>query len=157
MKKALLLVHALAVIPVGVDAQGTPSSSCEGLSAASPVEDLRPCAEQGNAYGQIFLGFMYDSGTGVPEADVEAVRWWRLAADQGLASAQYFLGLAYGQGRSVPEDHVLAYMWFNLAASTGHENAVKGRDTIAILMTPADLSAAQKLARECVAKNYKGC
>ena len=34
---------------------------------------------------------------------------------------------------------------------------VKTRDIIAKEMTPADLSAAQKLARECIRKKYKGC
>ena len=43
MKKALLL--ALAVIPVGVDAQVTPSASCADLSGASMFEDWRTCAE----------------------------------------------------------------------------------------------------------------
>jgi hypothetical protein len=49
-------------------------------------------------------------------------------------------------------------MWFNIAASSGKsENASKNRDIVAELMTPADISTAQKLARECVRKNYTGC
>ena len=43
-------------------------------------------------------------------------------------------------------------MWFNLAASrlTGEarEDAVNGRDLVAGLMTPAQLTEAQRLARE---------
>ena len=43
-------------------------------------------------------------------------------------------------------------MWFNLAASrmTGdlREDAVRGRDIIAMLMPPEDRSKAQRLARE---------
>jgi hypothetical protein len=43
-------------------------------------------------------------------------------------------------------------MWFNLSASrtTGEarDNAVGGRDQVADLMTPDDLSEAQRLARE---------
>jgi TPR repeat protein len=31
---------------------------------------------------------MYDNGTGVPEDDTEAVKWYRLAADQGDADAK---------------------------------------------------------------------
>ena len=75
MKKALLFALALAVIPVGVDAQGTPSASCAYLTSTSPLEDVRPCAEQGDASAQFYLGFMYVDGRGVPEDDVEAVRW----------------------------------------------------------------------------------
>ena len=48
-------------------------------------------------------------------------------------------------------------MWANIAASSEHKNAVTNRDIVAKQMTPADISAAQTPARECVAKNYKGC
>ena len=34
------------------------------------------------------LGWMYDTGRGVPQDDAEAVRWFRLAAEQGNAWAQ---------------------------------------------------------------------
>ena len=36
------------------------------------------------------------------------------------------------------------------------KNASKNRDIFAKQMTPADISAAQKLALECVRKKYKG-
>ena len=56
------------------------------------------------------------------------------------------------------QDNVYAHMWFNIAASSGDtENASKNRDILAKRMTPADISTAQKLARECVRKKYKGC
>ena len=83
----------------------------------------------------------------------------------------------YADGEGVIQDFVRAHMWFNIAASSGHENitenvsvrrmggvfigfnknAVTNRDIVAKRMTPADISAAQKLARECVRKKYKGC
>jgi hypothetical protein len=63
----------------------------------------------------------------------------------------------YGNGRGVIQDNVYAHMWFNTAASNGDEVAVRNRDIIASQMTPADISNAQTLARECVAKNYRGC
>jgi TPR repeat protein len=68
MKKALLFVFALAVIPVGVDAQ------------APDLEEMRALAEQGDANAQYNLGVSYANGLGVPEDDAEAVRWYRLAA-----------------------------------------------------------------------------
>ena len=46
-------------------------------------------------------------------------------------------------------------MWFNLAAVTGHATAVKNRDLIAKRMTPQQVAQAQKLARECQARNFK--
>ena len=88
----------------------------------------------------------------MPQDAAEAVRWYRLAADQGHASAQYNLGLMYGDGQGVPQDNVEAHMWFNLAASRSsgadRERSVGARDRVAELMTPADLSEAQRRARE---------
>ena len=48
-------------------------------------------------------------------------------------------------------------MWQNIAASNGDEGAAKNRDLTAKEMTPRQLAEAQNLARECVAKEYKGC
>ena len=39
-------------------------------------------------------------------------------------------------------------MWFNLAATQGVETARENRDIVAEMMTVADVSKAQKLARE---------
>ena len=63
----------------------------------------------------------------------------------------------YYAGTGVPKDYVFAYMWANVAVTLGYKNAIKGRDILAKKMTPADISTAQKLARECVRKKYKGC
>ena len=57
----------------------------------------------------------------------------------------------------VLKDNVRAYIWWNIAASSGDEMAVKNRSIVAKQMTPAQIAEAQKLARECVRKKYKGC
>ncbi len=114
-------------------------------------------AEQGNAGAQYNLGFIYDEGKGVPQDDKTAVKWYRLAAEQGYAKAQGKLGVMYATGKGVIQDWVYAHMWGNLGASNGNEPGGQLRDLAAELMTPADLSTAQNLARECVRKNYKGC
>jgi len=85
MKKALLF--ALALIAAGCADAGQ-SAFCEGLSDESPLEDLRTCAEQGNALAQFNLGGMYVRGDGVPEDDVLAYMWWNLAAAQGYEDSQ---------------------------------------------------------------------
>jgi TPR repeat protein len=62
MKKPLLFVLALAVIPVGVDAQ-------------NPSADYwRPRAEAGEAIAQYNLGVLYATGQGVPQDNAEAVQ-----------------------------------------------------------------------------------
>ena len=73
-------------------------------------------------------------------------------------SAQYNLGVMCENGHGVVQDYVRAHMWFNIAASQGGtENATKNKDTAAKRMTPSQIETAQRLARECVQKNYKGC
>ena len=114
-------------------------------------------AEQGSADAQYNLGQMYRKGLGVLKDYKTAVKWYRLAAEQGIADAQGNLGVMYGMGQGVIQDNVYAHMWGNIAASNGSENGWKLRDLVAKRMTPADISAAQKLARECIRKNYKGC
>jgi len=64
----------------------------------------------------------------------------------------------YGNGDGVIQDNIYAQMWWNIAASSGNrDDASSNRDIVAGMMTPAQISEAQKLARECVARDYKGC
>ena len=121
------------------------------------VKWFRLAAEQGNAVAQSNLGLMYEKGRGVPEDDKEAVKWYNLAAEQGDAGAQYNLGLMYKRGQGVLQDNAYAHMWWNIAASSGDKIASRSRDIITKRMTPADISTAQDLFRECVRKKYKGC
>jgi len=55
---------------------------------ATALREWRPLANRGNARAQNNLGHMYYNGEGVPQDDVEAVKWFRLAADQGNNSAK---------------------------------------------------------------------
>ena len=70
MKRTLLFVLALAVTPVGVDAQ------------VPNLERMRTLAAMGYAEAQYTLGTMYDRGDGVPEDMVLAYMWYNLAAAQ---------------------------------------------------------------------------
>ena len=115
-------------------------------------------AEQGNATAQYNLGVMYDEGHGVLQDYKTAVKWYTLSAEQGYSYAQSNLGLMYAKGQGVQQDYVRAHMWFNIAATYGDsKNASKNRDIVTKRMTPSQIDPAQKLARECVAKNYKEC
>jgi TPR repeat protein len=122
------------------------------------VKWYRLAAEKGNARAQFNLGFMYNKGDGVPQDYKTAVKWYKLAAQQGDAIAQNNLGTMYDKGTGVLQDYVRAHMWFNIASISGkNKNASKNRDIVAKQMTPAQIAEAQKLARECVRKKYKGC
>ena len=161
MLRIISLAIALFVLPA-VSASGQDFD--KGLTAAqsgdyaTALREWTPLAEQGNAAAQTNLGVMYDNGQGVPQDYAAAVRWYRLAAEQGYAAAQSNLGTMYSFGTGVLQDYVRAHMWYNIAGSSGgNEIASKNRDIAAKKMSPSQIAEAQKLARDCVAKNYKGC
>ena len=127
---------------------------------ADSVTAVRTLAEQGDAEAQFALGTMYRDGQGVRRDYDEALRWWRKAAEQGVVEAQYALGNIYSGGTGIARDNVLAYMWYSIAtAQTADEwlRAIAGtnRDVLAARMTPADVSKAQRLAAEWLAKHGK--
>ncbi len=104
---------------------------------------------------------MYSEGQGVPQDYAEAVKWFTKAAEQGHAKAQNNLGLMHEEGRGVPQDYVQAHMWYNLAAAgsppgEARDEAAKDRDTVAKLMTPAQIAEAQRLAREWQPRGQSG-
>ncbi len=115
---------------------------------AMALREWRPLAEQGNAKAQYNLGLMYRKGQGVAQDDAEAVGWWRKAAEQGNARAQRARGIMDRYGYGVAKDFVLAHMWYNLAAAQGNFGSGWERGVVAKKMTPAQISEAQKLARE---------
>ena len=86
-----------------------------------------------------------------------ALQDWTPLADQGDAEAQYNLGVIYEYGQGVLQDNVMAHMWYNIASANGHENAGEWRDEREGLMTPADISKAQAMARECMSSDYTKC
>ena len=124
---------------------------------AEAVRWYKLAAVQGHAIAQFNLAVKYDNGLEVAQDYAEAVRWYKLAAAQGLLAGQVNLGYMYVKGQGVVQDFTRAHMWWNLAAVTGNADAVKNRDMIAKQMTPQQIAEAQKLARECQARNFKNC
>ena len=86
-----------------------------------------------------------------------ATKWYQLAAEQRDAQAQFYLGVMYHRGAGVSQDNLYAHMWFDISASLGNENASETKAIIAKRMSATDISKAQELASECVAKDYKDC
>jgi TPR repeat protein len=134
--------------------EGQLAMIAEPRDYAEALKWFGKAADQGNAEGQRELGLMYARGQGVPQDYAEAVRRVGKAADKGDSEAQFNLGLMYSIGQGVPQDYVGAYKWLNLAAARLQASndrrslAVKSRDTVARLMTPAQIAEAQRLARE---------
>ncbi len=82
---------------------------------------------------------------------------WTPLAEQGNVDAQLNLGVDYYLGSGVVQDYIRAYMWLNIVALQGDLEAAKNLNVIGKDMTPTQIGKAKLLARECVAKNYKGC
>ena len=146
----------------------------------------RAAAEQGDIMAQFTLGQVYHRPEkymkGVTKDDKEAVKWYRLAAEQGEDIAQFNLGRMYKKGQGVTRNLVIAHMWINTATFNNFEawtpsmslrknknlseedfmknwrkmkkKEVEGLESE---MTAEQIAKAQKLARECIKKNYKNC
>ena len=115
--------------------------------AVEAVHWYHKAAGQGHVEAQYRLGAMYAGGEGVPENYTEATRWLRMAAEQGHAETQYSLGVVYERSAGVPENNAQAYAWYIVAAAQGDAHAKYSKERIAEEMTPAEIAAAQKLAR----------
>lgn len=76
------------------------------------------------------------------------------SSDQtGAPDALYQLGLQYCSGRDVELDLVEAHKWFNLAALRGNGAAKHMRSEIASELSREQIGAAQRRAREWLAKH----
>ena len=114
-------------------------------------------AEKGNKVAQYNLGVMYSFGLGVVPDYKTALNWYNLSSEQGYALVQYNLGRLYYLGNGVKENIVYAHMWVNLASLNGFEMVEEINELLIEIMTSSQIQEAQKLARECVKKNYTGC
>ena len=99
----------------------------------------------------------YANGTGVPENDAEAVKWFRKAAVQGNALAQHHLGLIYAIGNGVPPNIIRAYVWWSMAKTQGITHAAGTLDVLKPEMTKQQIAEAQTLAAKCYESGYKDC
>ena len=85
--------------------------------------EIKKLAELGDALSQGILGYMYDSGNGVPQDYTKAVEWYRKAAEQGYAVAQKNLGVMYEYGTGVPQDYTKAVELYRKTAERGYARA----------------------------------
>ncbi|MBT3888655.1 MAG: sel1 repeat family protein [Nitrosomonadaceae bacterium] len=158
--KKLLLILVLAVMGGNVATAGDFDAAAKAYQKRDYVTAITlffSLADKGHATAQFNLGVMHENGTGVVQDFKKSVGWYRMAAEQGYVKAQFNLALMYEGGKWVKQDYILAHMWYNLAAKNGDKFGTLSRDIVADQMTPAQISEAQKLAKECEKKNYKNC
>ena len=167
---ALIAVFVLSLGSAGASAFWRwPGMFRHALSRVNPVQQsreaappdirvpdqLRMAAESGDANSQFLLGSLYIQGREVPENYEEAAKWFGLAAQQGNTGAQSILGFLYTAGRGVPQDYVSSYLWTRLAADAGNEISMSRLPKITALLSPDQLSEAEKRVAEW-RKTHKG-
>jgi TPR repeat protein len=146
------------------------SSSAWAEDAPDPADPFGvikyslPYAEKGIVPAQLTVASTYYYGKNAPQDYGKALKWFRLAAQQGDATAQNFLGVMYLNAQGVPKDLVRAHMWSNLAAASSKPGRMlteaelkQMHDELAKQMTPQQVADAQKMGKDCLANNYKGC
>ena len=105
-------------------------------------------AEQGETNALIHLGEVYATGRIVPPNTRWRCPGTARPPSKALPSAQVRIGNMYAEGQGVLQDNAQAHMWYNLASAQDFPLASEKRDRVAAKMTPAQISEAQKLARE---------
>jgi hypothetical protein len=159
--RVLKVFFSAATIAVLLFSNGDPAqaqSLRQGVSAFNR-QDYRaaswifiPLAERGEPSAQTYLGFMFETGRGVPQNYTEAAMWYRRAAEQGDSLAQYSLGLLYDKGQGVPRDIVEASKWLNLSTAGAprrvREARARIRDAVTTKMTRGEIARSRLRALE---------
>ncbi len=118
MKQALAIAALAGLLLV---------AACAGpgrlTRAPPPAPEVFELAEEGDADAQVTLGWLYETGGGVPQDTGAAARWYRKSAAQDNALAQYALGELYVRGVGVAQDHAKAVEWYRKAAEQGNASA----------------------------------
>jgi uncharacterized protein len=158
LRWCFLVAAAAAALMLSGGKIAEAASFRQGVSAFNRADYLSasrvfiPLAEQGVPAAQSYLGFMFETGRGVPQNYTEAAMWFRRAAEQGDSLAQYSLGLLYDRGQGVPRDIVEASKWLNLSTSAAppraREARARIRDAVTTKMTRGEIARARLRALE---------
>ena len=92
-------------------------------NTAVAVRWIQKAADAGLAEAQNRLGWMFNTGTSVPQNPQTAMEWFTRSAKQGYAKAQLNIGMNYADGLGVRQDYAEAAKWYRLAAEQGHPTA----------------------------------
>jgi len=147
---AMLLFSSGGLVQAQSFRQGVSAFNHQDYQRASQI--FIPLAERGEPSAQAYLGFMFETGRGVPQNYTEAAMWYRRAAEQGDSLAQYSLGLLYDKGQGVPRDVVEASKWLNLSTAAAPRQAREARarirDAVTTKMTRGEVARSRLRALE---------
>ena len=157
----LILVLALPLVALAHGPKDLPNDPkllrqyAEGYEAyqqddyAAAVAKWRPLAKQGSSAAQLFIGFMYANGQGVPKSEATAAEWYGEAAERDNVVAQVKLAVMYREGRGVPVDRVKAlYLLKQAGRKESHMQKIAQalERSLEKVMTRKEIDAAAKLS-----------
>ena len=96
--------------------------------------------------GEFNLGLLHIRGSGVPQDDRAAYRWFLAAAKQGLTEAQVRAGAMSAAGRGVRADRVEAARWYLIAGRAGNAGALRRLEALGPQLSTAERKAAEERA-----------
>lgn len=109
----------------------------------------RPLARQGSSAAQLFIGFMYANGQGVPKNGATAAEWYGEAAERDNVVAQVRLALMYRDGRGMPANRVKAlYLLKQAGRKESHMQKIARalQRSLEKVMTRKEIDAAARLS-----------
>jgi TPR repeat protein len=123
MRRIFLCAFVLLACPFTALAQNSASAldtQAQSFYAqknyAAAFAAYQAAAQQGDAAGENWTGYMYSAGLGVTKDPAAAVVWFQMSAAQGLADGEFNLGGMYFNGTGVTQDYAQAMSWYSKAA-----------------------------------------
>lgn len=120
---------------------------------AAAAEWYRRAANHGYAPAKVALGYLYQTGRGVPQDPSAAYKLYEEAARAGDLSGAFYLALAYSGGIGVNSDKQEAAFWLAKAAEGGDQTS---QIMLALLLASYKSSTAEFAARRWLATAEKG-
>jgi TPR repeat protein len=96
---------------------------CSPIKLEGFMHDLMMTAIQGDAAAAYQLGYLFETGDGVPQDEKEALPWYLMGAQKGHSKAQFNLAVMLDEGRGQTPDMRKAFHWYEKAAQQGESNA----------------------------------
>jgi TPR repeat protein len=90
---------------------------CDGIAGDNSVWRYQ---RGGCVRGMMSIGSSCESGSGMPQSDAEALKWYRKAAEAGDAGAFAVVARFYGEGKGTARDDTEALAWWRKAAESGN-------------------------------------
>ena len=92
--------YALSFLNSNLETEPQPDPYTGSLDVKSPltaetIEDIKQWAEEGEAYSQFVLGFLFFKGEFIPKDDEKALKWLKSSSDQGILEAKLYLAILY--------------------------------------------------------------